>query len=92
MAVGAEKPEIFPTIIIAATVDVINRQHEWLTIPNSFNPAKGATIRNPHLDHRAAQLICFFMLRERVALNKYLIRRHFARPAAMSVALVTHLA
>ena len=64
MAVWAKKSEIFSPIVISLTVNMINCQHQWFTIPNHFQPAHHTMEWNPNFNHRAAQLIGFFMLRE----------------------------
>jgi hypothetical protein len=67
VAIQAKKPEIFSSVIIPMTVDVVNCQHQRPVIPNSLDPALCAKKRNPCFNHRAPQLECFFRLRERVA-------------------------
>ena len=70
MTVRAEKPKILSTIIIPVAVNVIDCQHQRLPIPNSFHLAKRTAIWNAYFNHRAPQLVCLFMMRERVAQNK----------------------
>ena len=67
MAIRAEEPEIFSAVIIPVTVDVINGQHQGFAIPGISDSAHRASKRNSCFNHRAAQLIRFFRMRERIA-------------------------
>ena len=91
MAIRTEKSKIFSAVIIPMTIDMINRQHQRLAIPNSFHSAKSAAIRNPYFNHRAPQLISLLMMCQRIAQHKHLIRAYFFRPAAMLLPLISSL-
>ncbi len=46
MAIRAKKPEISSTVIMTVTVDMVNRQHQRLAIPDIFQFAQRTAVWN----------------------------------------------
>lgn len=89
MTIRTEKPEIFFAIIISATVDMVNRQHQRLAIPNGFHSTQHTAKRYPYFNHRSPQSDCLLMLREWVTQNEDFGGGRFAWPTTMTVALIS---
>jgi hypothetical protein len=87
VAIRAKKPEIFSSVIISMTVNVVNGQHQRLAIPNSLEPALCATKWNPCFNHGAPQLEGFSRLRARIAYNQNFLCCRFSWPSVF-VALI----
>jgi hypothetical protein len=92
MTIGTKETKIFTAVIISVSIDMVNRQHQWLAIPNRVQPTQSTAKRRTRFNQRPAQLIRPFRLRQRITQNKYLIGGGFSWPASMLVPLISYLA